>query len=201
MGRILKTFIGNSRIVIFWPQYSKSNHFPEDITFNNRLWVLSFRTFQECCRLQECDKDSQIQSSIQYTCTTTKCIDNVLRVEVFVLNNFGMVINTIEARLFRVGFGKVNVYKSCNELSLFAQFAWYANSGRWHSIVIFLKNKLYLKHPFCLFYYLIQTKCYSKQLCINSMYKKFKLPHRQQKEPTAGLYRNDFIIGLVAKTH
>ena len=119
MGRILKTFIGNSRIVIFWPQYSKSNHFPEDITFNNRLWVLSFRTFQECCRLQECDKDSQIQSSIQYTCTTTKCIDNVLRVEVFVLNNFGMVINTIEARLFRVGFGKVNVCKSCGELSLF----------------------------------------------------------------------------------
>ena len=55
----------------------------------------------------ECDKDSQIQSSIQYTCTTTKCIDNVLRVEVFVLNNFGMVINTIEARLFRVGFENV----------------------------------------------------------------------------------------------
>ena len=51
--------------------------------------------------------------------TTTKCIDNVLRVEVFVLNNFGMVINTIEARLFRVGFGKVNVCKSCGELSLF----------------------------------------------------------------------------------
>ena len=58
---------------------------------------------------------------------TTKCIDNVLRVEVFVLNNFGMVINTIEAILFRVGFGKVNVFKSCGELSLFVQFSWYAN--------------------------------------------------------------------------
>ena len=69
---------------------------------------------------------------------TTKCIDNVLRVEVFVLNNFGMVINTIEARLFRVGFGKVNVYKSCGEVSLYAQYAWQnANSGRQHSTIFF----------------------------------------------------------------